>query len=150
MGPRNGAVGTLDGGVGVDLHTYSHFSLESYASGKLQKTRKTSWYVYGSVNGKIKRYVDWQADAKYYPSGYRGSDLSIGGEITLRAFIREHPLILTGRFRQEFRSPSFWQENLFSNHYVWFNSFRKRKRLVSRRDSRCPTMPSNWGCGRAS
>ena len=124
---RNGAVGTLDGGVGVDLHTYSHFSLESYASGKLQKTRKTSWYVYGSVNGKIKRYVDWQADAKYYPSGYRGSDLSIGGEITLRAFIREHPLILTGRFRQEFRSPSFWQENLFSNHYVWFNSFSKEK-----------------------
>ena len=73
----------------------------------------------------IKRYADWRADAKYHPSGYRGGDLSAGGEITLRAFIREHPLILTGRFRYELRSPGYWHENLFSNHYVWFNSFDK-------------------------
>ena len=73
----------------------------------------------------IKRYADWRADAKYHPSGYRGGDLSAGGEITLRAFIREHPLILTGRFRYERRSPGYWHENLFSNHYVWFNSFDK-------------------------
>ncbi len=124
---RNGVVGTLDGGVGVDLHTYSYFSLDSYVSGKMERARRTSWYVYGAVNGKIKRYVDWGADVKYHPSGYRGGDLSIGAEVTLRAFIREHPLILTGRFRQELRSPSFWQENLFSNHYVWFNSFDKEK-----------------------
>ena len=73
----------------------------------------------------IKRYADWRADAKYHPSGYRGGDLSVGAEITLRAFIREHPLILTGRFRYELRSPGYWHENLFSNHYVWFNSFDK-------------------------
>ena len=73
----------------------------------------------------IKRYADWGVDAKYYPSGYRGGDLSVGANITLRAFINERPLILSGRFRQELRSPGYWQENLFSNHYVWFNSFDK-------------------------
>ena len=122
---RNGVVGTIDGGVGLDLHTYSYLRLTDYVTGKVTKDKRTSWYVYGAVSGKIKRYVDWGADAKYYPSGYRGGDLSLGANITLRAFIREHPLILTGRFRQELRTPSYWQQNLFSNHYVWFNSFDK-------------------------
>ncbi len=122
---RNGAVSTIDAGIGVDLHTYSYLRLDDYLTGKITKDRRTSWYVYGSTGGKIKRYADWGADVKYYPSGYRGGDLSIGANITLRAFILGRPLILSGRFRQELRSPGYWQENLFSNHYTWFNSFNK-------------------------
>jgi hypothetical protein len=91
----------------------------------MTRDKRTSWYIYGAASGMIKRYADWRADVKYHPSGYRGGDLSVGAEVTLRAFIREHPLILTGRFRQELRSPSYWHENLFSNHYAWFNSFNK-------------------------
>ncbi len=122
---RNGVVGTIDGGIGFDIHTYSYLRLQDYVSGKITKDKRTSWYVYGSAGGKIKRYVDWGANVKYYPSGYRGGDLSIGADVTLRAFIREHPLILSGKFRQELRSPGYWHENLFSNHYAWFNSFDK-------------------------
>lgn len=122
---RNGVVGTIDGGIGFDIHTYSYLRLQDYVSGKITKDKRTSWYVYGSTGGKIKRYVDWGANVKYYPSGYRGGDLSIGADVTLRAFIREHPLILSGKFRQELRSPGYWHENLFSNHYAWFNSFGK-------------------------
>ena len=122
---RNGAVSTIDAGIGVDLHTYSYLRLTDYLTGKMTRDRRTSWYIYGSTGGKIKRYADWGADVKYYPSGYRGGDLSLGANITLRAFILDHPLILSGRFRQELRSPGYWQENLFSNHYTWFNSFNK-------------------------
>ena len=122
---RNGPVSTIDGGVGVDLHTYSYLNLDNYLTGRMTKDKRTSWYVYGATGGKIKRYADWGVDVKYYPSGYRGGDLSLGADITLRAFILGHPLILSGRFRQELRSPGYWQENLFSNHYAWFNSFDK-------------------------
>ena len=122
---RDGAVSTIDAGIGFDIHTYSYLRLEDYLSGQMTRDKRTSWYIYGATGGMIKRYADWRVDAKYYPSGYRGGDLSVGGEITLRAYIREHPLILTGRFRQELRSPGYWQENLFSNHYAWFNSFDK-------------------------
>ena len=122
---RYGAVSTIDGGVGFDIHTYSYLRLQDYVSGSMTRDKRTSWYIYGAASGMIKRYADWRADVKYHPSGYRGGDLSVGAEVTLRAFIREHPLILTGRFRQELRSPSYWHENLFSNHYAWFNSFNK-------------------------
>lgn len=122
---RYGAISTIDGGVGYDIHTYSYLRLQDYVRGGMTRDKRSSWYIYGAASGMIKRYADWRADAKYHPSGYRGGDLSAGGEITLRAFIREHPLILTGRFRYELRSPGYWHENLFSNHYVWFNSFDK-------------------------
>ena len=122
---RYGAISTIDGGVGFDIHTYSYLRLQDYVRGGMTRDKRSSWYIYGAASGMIKRYADWRADAKYHPSGYRGGDLSAGGEITLRAFIREHPLILTGRFRYERRSPGYWHENLFSNHYVWFKSFDK-------------------------
>ena len=122
---RNGIVSTIDGGIGIDMHTYSYLRLKDYVSGNMTKDKRLEWYIYGATGGNIKRYADWGFNFKYHPSGYRGGDLSIGADITLRAFIREHPLILSGRFSQELRTPSYWQENLFSNHYVWFNSFDK-------------------------
>ena len=73
---RDGVVGTIDGGVGLDLHTWSQFAPGDYVSGRYAKTRKSSWFAYGAIDGKIRRYVDWGADVKFYPSGYRGGDLS--------------------------------------------------------------------------
>ena len=97
---RNGVVGTLDAGVGLDLHTYSQFELNNYLTGKYTKVNKTSWFAYGSVSGKIKKYVDWDGTVKFYPSGYRGGSM-------------------------ERRSPNYWQENLFSNHYIWNTPLNK-------------------------
>ena len=122
---RDGVVGTLNGGVGFDLHTYSQFAMDTYLSGRYKQTEKTSFYVYGAVDGKIRRYIDWGADFRFYPSGYRGGDLSFGANLALKARLKEHPLILEGRFRIERRTPGFWQENLFSNHYVWFTPLSK-------------------------
>ena len=122
---RNGAIGRLGGGVGIDLYGYSQFALADYVSGKYGKTKQTAWYAYGAVSGKIKRFADWGADAKFYPSGYRGGDLALNAYLTLSAKFRGHPVILSGRFSQLRQSPSFWQENLYSNHYMWFNSFDK-------------------------
>ena len=122
---RNGVVGTLDAGIGLDLHTYSQFELDNYLTGKYTKEKKTSWFAYGSVSGKIKKYVDWGGNLKFYPSGYRGGDLSVGAHLALTGYLRGHPLILEGRFSMERRSPTYWQENLYSNHYIWDTPLNK-------------------------
>ena len=122
---RNGVVGTIDAGVGLDLHTYSQFKLDDYLTGRYTTERKTSWFAYGSVSGKIKKYVDWEGNLKFYPSGYRGGDLSVGAHLALTGYLRGHPLILEGRFTMERRSPTYWQENLFSNHYIWDTPLNK-------------------------
>lgn len=122
---RDSALGTLDGGVGVDVHTYSQFAIGDYLSGRYVRDRRTSWFVYGSIDGRIKKYVEWNADFKLYPSGYRGGDISIGGDIAFKAYVKGHMLRLSGRFRQENRSADYWHEHLFTNHFVWNNSFDK-------------------------
>ena len=47
------------------------------------------------------------------------------GVLARKGYLRGHALILEGRFSNEKRSPGYWQENLFSNHYVWSNSLAK-------------------------
>lgn len=116
---RNGVVGTIDAGIGLDLYTFSQFVPDDFLTGKYTKVNRTAFFAYGSVGGKIRKYVDWDANLKFYPSGYRGGDLSIGAHLALTGFLRGHPLILEGRFSMDRRSPNYWQENLFSNHYVW-------------------------------
>ena len=112
-------VGTIDAGIGIDMHTYSQFEMRDFLTGKYTKVNKTSYFAYGSVGGKIKKYVDWDANLKFYPSGYRGGDLTLGAHLALTGYLRGHPLILEGRFTMDRRSPNYWQENLFSNHYIW-------------------------------
>jgi hypothetical protein len=122
---RDGAIGRLGGGIGIDAYGYSQLAMSDYLLGKYDVDKKAAWYAYGAVSGKIKRYVDWGADVKFHPSGYRSGDFALNAHIALSADFRGNPVVLTGRFSQTMQSASYWQENLFSNHYVWFNSFDK-------------------------
>ncbi len=125
---RDGVVGTINGGVGVDLHTYSQFELNSYLAGDLKTEKMTSYFAYGSLEGKIKKYVDWGADIKIYPSGYRGGDYSASAHLDLKAYINNKPMILSAAISSQNSSPSYWQENLFSNHFVWFSPLEKENK----------------------
>ncbi len=120
---RNSVFGTLNGGIGVDWHTYSHFEMNDYLSTEMTKEHKTSWFVYGKVDGKLREYLDWGANVKLYPAGYRGGDMEIGGHIALGANIANRMWYLKGKVDIERQSPSYWEQNLFSNHYVWSNNF---------------------------
>ncbi len=122
---RDGIVGTINGGVGMDNYMYSYFNMDSYLTGELAKERLTAWYGYASIEGKVKKYADWGANFKYNPSGYRAGDLSLGADIALKAYIRNKPLILSGKFTLDYSTPSFWEQNLFSNHFVWFTPLNK-------------------------
>ncbi len=125
---RDGVVGTISGGVGVDHHTYAQFSLDDYLSGGVKSEKFISYFTYGAAEGKIKRYADWGAKLKYYPSGYRGGDYSASANLALKAYIQNKPMILSGEISSENTSPSYWQENLFSNHYVWFTPLLKENK----------------------
>ncbi len=122
---RNGVVGTIDGGVGLDLHTYSQFAVKDYLSGKDGRVKKLSWFAYAGVEGKIRRWVNWGADFKIYPSGYRGGDYSVGAHASFTAYIKKKPFTLSGEFSESNTTPGYWLTNWSSNHYRWQNSFRK-------------------------
>lgn len=122
---RDGIVGVIDAGAGMDNHFYYQFIPDHFVSGVGDGVKKTSYYVYGSVEGKFRRYVDWGGNIMFHPAGYRSGDINVGGNIALNAFIKGKPITLSGKFRHDRKSPDYWSTRLFSNHYVWSNSFDK-------------------------
>ncbi|MFI3247825.1 MAG: putative porin [Rikenellaceae bacterium] len=122
---RNGIVGTLDGGVGLDFNMYNQFGLNNYISGDYGSASRTSLFIYGAVHGKFRKYLDWNGDVKIYSAGYRAGDMSIGADVALSAYIRNKPITLSGGFRTELTTPSYWYENLFSNHFVFTDPLDK-------------------------
>jgi hypothetical protein len=122
---RDGVVGLIDAGAGVDVHRYYVLRPEDYLTGRRKGVTTTDSYVDGAINGKFRRYFDWGADALFHPVGGRSGDLDIGARASMSAFVKGRPVTLSGRFGLERRSPDWWAENMFSNHFAWSNSFSK-------------------------
>lgn len=121
---REGAVGVINAGIGYDMHLYSQFQPEDYLT-QASAAKRNDTYVYGSLRGKVSRYVDWDAHMKYHPFGDFSQDMTLGGDIAMRLFIRQRPLTLSGSVTYERRTPNYWMQRYFSNHFVWSNSFSK-------------------------
>ena len=122
---RNGVVGTIDGGIGIDNYIYSQFALKDYLSGKIERVKRNAWFAYAGIDGKIRKYVDYGASFKLYPSGYRGGDFDLRAHAAFTAFIKGKPFTLSGEFSQTASSPGYWMDNWYSNHYMWNNNFGK-------------------------
>lgn len=126
---RNGALGLVTAGIGNEHNNYYYYVPEAYREmyGAGGKQSKNSVYVYGKLEGAVSRYMRWSADAKLHMIGYRSGDFDAGGHLSLSAYIKNKPLTLDASVRFRLREPDFWQQNYFSNHYVWSNSFSKEK-----------------------
>ncbi len=125
---RNGIVGLISAGIGGDFSTYNQNVPDSIASkinfgGDMQRS---TIYLYGDIDGKISRYVEWDADARLNLLGYRTGDVDINGRLKFSAFTRnDKPMSLEGAVRFRVREPDFWMQTYYSNHFIWSNDFGK-------------------------
>lgn len=121
---REGVIGAIDGGVGWDLHEYYQFHLDDYLKG--YRTEKfNTFYLYAGADGKIGKWFDWRGKARVNMAGYRAGDVDIDAGANLRFFIKDVPITLAGELKYDLQSPSYWQENYFSNHFAWNNRFQR-------------------------
>lgn len=122
---REGVVGTVDGGIGWDHRRYYQFHLEDYIKNKQEKKLNT-YYAYADARGKLGKWLDWQGRARVNVAGYRAGDLNVDAAATLRMYLADKPIILSGNLSYALQSPSYWEEQYFSNHYVWENKFDRQ------------------------
>lgn len=142
---RDGFVGTLDGGVGLDFTSYSQFGLNDYLTGEYGEESRTDIFIYGSARGKFRRYLDWSGDVKIYTIGERAGDMSIGANLSLSAYIHNKPITISGGFSTELRSPSYWHENLFSNHFVFLDPLDKESETTIKAKIEIPSLNLEFG-----
>ncbi len=117
---RDGIVGTIDGGIGLLQHRYYASNLhDEYIHGRGKGVSEYDLYLYGGVQGKLRRYVDWGAEASYNLAGHAMGDLRLDAHLQLSAFIKGRPITLTVNGSIDQHHPGYWSEYMISNHYRW-------------------------------
>lgn len=122
---REGVIGTIDGGLGWDHHQYYQFHLDDYLQG-YKSDKFNTYYFYAAADGKIGRWFDWHGRARVNMAGYRAGDIDFDADATLTLYLKGNPIILSGAVKYDLQSPSYWEENYFSNHFAWNNKFQRQ------------------------
>ncbi|MEG0656386.1 MAG: putative porin, partial [Mucinivorans sp.] len=125
---RDGAVGLISAGIGNKTTEYYTFVPENYVPqyGPNGSQSRNATYVYGAIEGRVKKYFQWGANAELGLLGYRAGDLKAEGHITLSAFTKKNKAIsLDANVKFTLTEPNYWVQSFFSNHFAWRNSFTK-------------------------
>ncbi len=125
---RNGVVGLISAGIGNEFSGYYLNTPGEYRQmwGGGRKNENTI-FVYGDIDGKISRYVNWDANVRFNLVGYRAGDIDLKGKLKLTAYTKkkQQPISLDASVRFALTEPDYWAQSYFSNHFRWKNNFQK-------------------------
>ncbi len=121
-------ISKIEGGIGDRLRSHHIGRYTDYIS----RTPNTLWntvYAYAGAEGKLSRYMDWNALGQYSFLGYGANDFSLDANVALNLFpFRRHknsPVTIKGSFDMGLREPDYFQQHFYSNHFKWDNDFGK-------------------------
>ena len=121
-------VSKLDVGVGDKLLNYFSFQPHDYVTGR-QNIVQNSVYLYAGAQGQYKKYMQWNAKGRYTFLGHEINDFKVEGNLAFNAYPfrrdRKSPLSLNVHFETSLTEPDYYQQHLYTNHYVWNNNFGK-------------------------
>ena len=121
-------VSKISGGLGYKLSQYYLFDEKDYVTGPSSTTFNT-FYFYAGAEGSYRKYLKWDAFAKYNFAGYTSNDLDVRANVEVSFYPfkdKSSPISLTARFSQTLKEPWFYEQYYNSNHYRWSNNFSKR------------------------
>ena len=124
----DGIVSKLDVGLGDKLLNFYSFKPLDYLSGP-SNVIQNSVYLYAGANGHYKKYFKWNATGKYNFLGYEINDFDINANVAFNIYPfrrdRKSPLAFNIHFETNLKEPNYYDQHLYTNHYVWNNDFGK-------------------------
>ena len=121
-------VSKIDVGVGDKLLNYYSFRPQDYLTGA-QTVVQNSVYLYAGAKGQYDKYMKWNAFGDYTFAGHELNDFSLKGDISFSMYPfrkdRRSPLTIGAHFETTLREPDYYQQHLYTNHYMWNNDFGK-------------------------
>jgi hypothetical protein len=125
---EDAVVSKIEGGIGDRYQTFYHFEPGGYLK-KPDNARWNTLYTYVGAEGRLKKYLEWDAMGLYNFAGYEANDFTVqaNAQINIFPFRREpnSPLSIGAHFETKLKEPDFYQQHLYSNHYSWDNDFGK-------------------------
>ena len=117
-------VSKLDVGVGDELRHYFDSTVV-----RPQKHIENSVYLYAGAQGSFRKYLSWDATAKFNMMGYKIGDTEVdaGAAFNFYPFrrARTSPISVSARFSSTLLTPDYYQQMLNTNHFSWENDFSK-------------------------
>ena len=124
----DGIVSKLDVGIGDKVLNFYTFKPTGYLSGPSNLVQN-SLYVYAGANGQYDKYLKWNASGKYNFLGYEINDFNIKANVEVSVYPfrkdRKSPLTLNAHFETNLTEPNYYDQHLYTNHFVWNNNFSK-------------------------
>ena len=121
-------VSKLDVGLGDKLLNYFSFNPREYITGR-NNVIQNSVYLYAGAQGQYKKYLLWDAKGRYTFLGHEINDFKVEGNMSFSAYPfrrdRQSPLTLNVHFETSLKEPDYYQQHLYTNHYMWNNDFSK-------------------------
>jgi uncharacterized membrane protein YgcG len=125
---ENAIVSKIEGGVGDRYQSHYDIRPGSYLF-KQTPAKWNSVYTYAGAEGRLSRYFEWNALGQLNFAGHDAGDFFIRGDAKLSVFPFRRdslsPISLTARFETDLKEPDFYEQHLYTNHYMWDNEFSK-------------------------
>ena len=124
----DGIVSKLDVGIGDKMLNFYSFKPSDYLSGP-SNVVQNSVYVYAGANGQYDKYLKWNATGKYNFLGHEINDFEINANVGINLYPfrkdRKSPLSINAHFETNLTEPNYYDQHLYTNHFVWNNDFSK-------------------------
>jgi len=114
----------VTGGFGYQILNYYGFKPEYYVKGNRNETSHNT-YFYGKAQGMLKQYINWDAFARIYTSGYYLGDLEVAANLALSVYPIREGIHLKLHGETRLQEPGYYEQNLYFNHHNWNNNFEK-------------------------
>lgn len=122
------AISKLDVGVGDRYVNYFVQDPQMMYFSKKRNVAQNTFYIYAGARGQVKKYFEWDAQAQYNLIGFGQSDFFVRGNMKFSFYPfrqRSEPISLLISAGTDLRSPDFYENHFFSNHYRWDNDFAR-------------------------
>ena len=117
-------VSTIHAGLGAQMLKLYGFNPDQFVTGA-SSTNQLNTYVYGGVDGMLKKYFVWDASGKLNLTGYYAGDLSLQGNIKLSFYPIRDGIHLTGHIESAIKTPHPFQKSIYFNHHIWDKDLSK-------------------------
>ena len=85
--------------------------------------------MYAGANGQYDKYFKWDASGKYNFIGYEINDFDLNANVAFNIYPfrrdRKSPLAFNIHFETNLKEPNYYDQHIYTNHYVWNNDFSK-------------------------
>ena len=121
-------VSKVEGGIGDRFQTF-YLQSPNEVLYRQSTHRWNTLYAYAGIEGQLSRYFAWDAFGQYNFAGAEVNDFIIRANAKLNFFPfrrqPDSPISLKAQFETSLKTPDFYQQHFYSNHYRWENSFGK-------------------------